>query len=227
MDRWTTIGVFLAVTLALMFLCAAKGAPLPDTVTRDKVTYARRGSLGADSYVATNVVVDPPGYQLSRVADMKLRDRAVNFAAVEGTNAVFALPGRKSAAGYARAFILYLDVSAEGGAAVSFTGAVSTGRPSMSANICVHTFDRAAPPARRMQSGGVWRVASSLSRCSLWQNTMPSYTLLTRCARVCPTFSPMKLPMALGCTLLPIRNGWNRGTKASGGNAATQAFISS
>ena len=48
---------------------------------------------------------------------------------------------------------------------------------------------------------------NSLSRCCLWQNTMPSYTLLTRCARVCPTFRPTKLPMALGCTLLPIRNG--------------------
>ena len=92
--------LFLAASAAI--LCAL-GASIPDTVTKDKVTYARRGSLGADSYVATNVVVDPPGYQLSRVADMKLRDRAVNFAAVEGTNAVFALPGRKSAAGYARA----------------------------------------------------------------------------------------------------------------------------
>ena len=112
--------LLLAASAAL--LCAL-GASIPDTVTRDKVTYARRGSLGADSYVATNVVVDPPGYQLSRVADMRLRDRAVNFAAVEGTNAVFALPGRKSASGYARAFILYLDVAADGGATVSFTGA--------------------------------------------------------------------------------------------------------
>ena len=95
--------VLLAASAA--FLCAL-GASIPDTVTKDKVTYARRGSLGADSYVATNVVVDPPGYQLSRVADMKLRDRAVNFAVVEGTNAVFALPGRKSVAGCARAVIL-------------------------------------------------------------------------------------------------------------------------
>ena len=112
----------LLLAASAAFLCAL-GASVPDTVTRDKVTYARRGSLGADSYVATNVVVDPPGYQLSRVADMKLRDRAVNFAAVEGTNAVFALPGRKTAAGYARAFILYLDVSADGGATIAFTGA--------------------------------------------------------------------------------------------------------
>lgn len=113
--------VLFAAAAAL--LCAL-GASVPDTVTRDKVTYARRGSLGADSYVATNVVVDPPGYQLARVADMKLRDRAVNFAKVGGANAVFALPGRKSVAGYARAFILYLDVTADGGAAIAFTGAV-------------------------------------------------------------------------------------------------------
>ena len=112
-----------ALLAALAALSCAAAAALPDSVTRDKVTYARRGSLGANSYVATNVVVDPPSYQLSRVSEMRLRDRAVNFASVDGTNAVFALPGRKSVAGYARAFILYLDVSAEGGAAVSFTGA--------------------------------------------------------------------------------------------------------
>ena len=46
--------VFLAALAALS--CAA-AATLPDSVTKDKVTYARRGSLGANSYVVTNIVV--------------------------------------------------------------------------------------------------------------------------------------------------------------------------
>ena len=110
----------LAASAAI--LCAP-GASIPDTVTRDKVTYARRGSLGADSYVVTNIVVEPPSYQLSRVSEMKLRDRCVNSAIVEGTNAVFALPGRKTVAGYARAIILYLDAANDDGCDISFTGA--------------------------------------------------------------------------------------------------------
>jgi len=116
---WRVLWAFLAAETAF----AAIAASLPDTVTKDKVTYARRGSLGADSYVATNVVVDPPGYQLSRVADMKLRDRCVNYVTVEGTNAVFALPARKSVAGYARTMLVYVDAANETGCAVSFTGA--------------------------------------------------------------------------------------------------------
>ena len=111
--------VFLA---ALAALCAA-GANLPDTVTKDKVTYARRGSLGANSYVVTNIVVEPPSYQLSRIADMKLRDRCVNCATVEGTNAVFALPARKTVAGYARTMLVYVDATNDAGCTVEFTGA--------------------------------------------------------------------------------------------------------
>ena len=53
----------------------ASAASLPDTVTRDGVAYAWRGSLGANAYVATNVVVSPPAYQLSRVAESNARFR--------------------------------------------------------------------------------------------------------------------------------------------------------
>lgn len=109
--------------VALSALSCVSAASLPDTVTRDKVTYARRGSLGSDSYVVTNIVVEPPSYQLSRVSDMKLRDRCVNSATAEGTNVVFSLPGRKTVAGYARAIILYLDAANETGCDVAFTGA--------------------------------------------------------------------------------------------------------
>jgi len=111
--------IFLA---ALAALCAS-GANLPDTVTKDKVTYARRGSLGANSYVVTNIVVEPPSYQLSRVTDMKLRDRCVNYATVDGTNAVFSLPARKTVAGYARTMLVYVDATNDAGCAVEFTGA--------------------------------------------------------------------------------------------------------
>ena len=102
---------------------AAIAASLPDTVTKDKVTYARRGSLGADSYVVTNIVVEPPSYQLARVVDMKLRDRCVNSATVDGESAVFALPGRKTVAGYARTLLVFLDVRNDNGCTVAFTGA--------------------------------------------------------------------------------------------------------
>ena len=111
-----------ALIAALAALSCAAAAALPDTVTKDKVTYARRGSLGANSYVVTNIVVEPPSYQLSRVSEMKLRDRCVNYATV-GTNAVFALPARKSVAGYARTMLVYVDVTNETGCAVRFTGA--------------------------------------------------------------------------------------------------------
>ena len=113
----------LCFLAALSALAGALAASVPDTVTRDRVTYSRRGSLGADTYVVTDVSVEPPSYQLSRVSEMRLRDRCINSATVAGTNAVFALPGRKTVAGYARAIVLYLEATDGRGCAVSFTGA--------------------------------------------------------------------------------------------------------
>ena len=118
---WRVLWAFLAAETAF----AAVAASLPDTVTKDKVTYARRGSLGADSYVVTNIVAEPPSYQLARVADMRLRDRCVNALVVEGTNAVLALPGRRTVAGYARAFVVYIDAANDAGCTVEFTGALA------------------------------------------------------------------------------------------------------
>ncbi len=113
----------LVFAAAMAALSCAGAAGFPDTVTKDKVTYARRGSLGADSYVVTNIVVEPPSYQLSRIADMRLRDRCVNSATVEGESVVFALPGRKTVAGYARTLLVFLDVTNDEGCTVAFTGA--------------------------------------------------------------------------------------------------------
>ena len=113
----------LVFAAAMAALSCTVAAGFPDTVTKDKVTYARRGSLGADSYVVTNIVVEPPSYQLSRIADMRLRDRCINSATVDGTDVVFALPGRKSVAGYARTLLVFLDVTNDEGCTVAFTGA--------------------------------------------------------------------------------------------------------
>ena len=113
----------ICLVAAMSALSGVLAASSPDTVTRDRVTYSRRGSLGADTYVVTDVSVEPPSYQLSRVSEMKLRDRCVNSATVAGTNAVFALPGRKTVAGYARAIMLYLEATDDRGCSVSFTGA--------------------------------------------------------------------------------------------------------
>ena len=116
---WRILWALVAAEAAF----AAIAASLPDTVTKDKVTYARRGSLGSDSYVVTNIVVEPISYQLARVADFKLRDRCVNLLTVEGTNVVFALPGRKTVAGYARTLLVYLDATNDEGCTIEFTGA--------------------------------------------------------------------------------------------------------
>ena len=62
-------------------------------------------------------------YMLLSVINMKLRDRCVNYATVEGTNAVFALPARKTVAGYARTMLVYVDATNDAGCTVEFTGA--------------------------------------------------------------------------------------------------------
>ena len=123
MGRWQTIGVFLAAIVVLLICVAASGASLPDTITTDKYVLARRGSLGANSYVVTNVFPEPPAYRLSPLADSRLLDRAVNYRVVAETNATFALPQARTMEGYARAFLVYLDIVSTNGCEVAFTGA--------------------------------------------------------------------------------------------------------
>lgn len=91
----------------------------PDSKGGDGAAYARRGALGADDYVATNVY--PNAYRLARSEGGALADRAVNSAAITGTNAVFTLPERRAEGGYARAFILFVDSRTD--ATVRFAGA--------------------------------------------------------------------------------------------------------
>lgn len=118
---------FRRVTCALLAaqaVFAAAAASLPDTKVEPTAVLARRGSLGRDSYVVTNVPPVAVSYAIGAVcADGKLRDRCVNTATVESDTATFALPGRRSMAGYARCLILHLDIVSTNGCAVSFTGA--------------------------------------------------------------------------------------------------------
>ena len=123
MGRWQKAGAILAAALALIVCFAALGASLPDTITTDKYVLARRGSLGANSYVVTNVFPEPPAYRISRVERDVLFDRAVNFRLVAETNIVLALPAERTMDGYARAFLVYLDITATNGCEVAFTGA--------------------------------------------------------------------------------------------------------
>ena len=81
----------------------------PDAKTSEHAAYARRGSLNADSYVATNVYPCVSAYRLHAVADGALLDRAVNFAELDGSGtAVFRLPPERRGDGFARGFMLHL-----------------------------------------------------------------------------------------------------------------------
>ena len=110
----------LLAAFAAMSACAAA---LPDTIKEGNAVLARRGSLGANSYVVTNVLDVPPAYALSNVRDFQLRDRAINAATVSEGQATFSLPGRRTNAGYSRGFMLYLTVETDGGCSISFDGA--------------------------------------------------------------------------------------------------------
>ena len=112
----------LAAVAALALGSAAFAKP-PDGYSTTSAAYARRGALGANDYVATNVAPCKSAYQIVRVNDGRLRDRAVNVVSV--TNDVtLALPGRRTVAGYARALCVNLSVGAPT-ARVTLTGAAA------------------------------------------------------------------------------------------------------
>ena len=112
----------LAALAALAAASAAFAAHPPDTVTRGHAVYARRGALGADDYVATNVAPCASAYVMSRVSEGRLRDRAANVLSVTNDVAL-ALPARRTVAGFARSFVLYLKVDADGPCRLTLTGA--------------------------------------------------------------------------------------------------------
>ena len=111
----------IAVLAALGAVAVALGARLPDTVSTASATYARRGSLGANDYVATNVAPCKSAYRIVTVADGRLHDRAVNVVRVTG-DVTLETPQRRTVAGYARAFCVSLSVEASGDCRIALEG---------------------------------------------------------------------------------------------------------
>lgn len=110
-----------AALLAAFAALAAAASAATDVIVRPNAVYARRGALGANDYVATNVAPCVSAYAIREVRDGRLHDRAVNIVTVGGTEAEFALPSRRTVAGFARALVVC--ATAETNAAVRFTGA--------------------------------------------------------------------------------------------------------
>lgn len=119
----------LAALAAMPALAAAAGLGSgrdtnrpPDAVSDSRAAYARRGTLGANDYVATNVFASPPYYALHAVTNGALLERAVNSATVADA-AEFALPPGRLAPGHSRGLLLCLAVEAPSRVAVRVTGA--------------------------------------------------------------------------------------------------------
>ena len=112
-----------ALIAALAAFGAVFAASRPDVLVKPNAIYARRGSLGANDYVATNVASCVSAYAIREVRDGRLHDRAVNVATVDGAEAEFALPSRRTVAGFARGLIV--SATASTNAVVRFTGANS------------------------------------------------------------------------------------------------------
>lgn len=98
-------------------------APVPDVKVKTNAVYARRGSLGADDYVVTNVAPCASAYLMHEVKAGKLRDRAVNVVTVSEAEAAFELPLKRTVEGYARAMLV--AVTAERATRITLTGAES------------------------------------------------------------------------------------------------------
>lgn len=116
MRRIIVILSAVAVSLAFTF------APPPDTIVRGRTVYARRGSLGANDYVATNVVECSPSYALCVAADGRLRDRAINSVETGG-DVYLAVPTNDSPTGMSRTFCVYLRTTGNAGCRVMVAGA--------------------------------------------------------------------------------------------------------
>ena len=113
--------VFAAVAAAVL-AAGAFGRPA-DSVTRGNAAYARRGSLGSNDYVATNVAPCSSAYALCGVgAGGVLADRSVNAVSAWG-DVSLAVPTNAAAPGFARSFCVYLRVDAGKSCRLTLTGA--------------------------------------------------------------------------------------------------------
>lgn len=119
-----------ALVLIALAACAAGAlfadlgsGVVPDVKETQNAVYARRGSLGSDDYVVTNIPPITSSYLMNEVKYGKLRDRAVNTATVTGAFASFELPLKRTVAGFARAMLFV--VTAEQATQITLTGAES------------------------------------------------------------------------------------------------------
>lgn len=114
----------LALVLAATELFAVHP---PDGFVRDEAAYARRGALGADHYVVTNVTVMHPSYLLVTTATTNLTDRAMQSYQLDAaTTFVLPPPSPKREADLwrpVRSFLLALTVQTDTAPEVRFVGA--------------------------------------------------------------------------------------------------------
>lgn len=103
-----TLLVSVLVTASSLFGGLGKGS-VPDSKTSDQAVYARRGTLGANDYVVTNVYPCASTYLLHNVENGVLRDRAVNSASVDVDQARFTIPQVNYPRPYARGFMLVVS----------------------------------------------------------------------------------------------------------------------
>ena len=119
------------LTLGLVFVSfAALAWPWDDKINdykRDEVAFARKGSLGSDSFVVTNVVPSLPAYSLQERESTNLVDRAINrYTLIEDVSFVLPpAPQRRATDDYrsARGFVLLATVTTDSPPSISFIGA--------------------------------------------------------------------------------------------------------
>lgn len=111
----------LAVMAAFPSFAGLGKASVPDAKEDGRAAYARRGSLGSDDYVATNVYSCASAYLRHDVKDGTLLNRAVNSVFVEAESVTFEIPGDESVKPYARGFMVVVTSTVN--TRLSFEGA--------------------------------------------------------------------------------------------------------
>ena len=121
--RKALVSLVLAACAAGALFADLGSGVKPDTKETQNAVYARRGALGPDDYVVTNVPPITSSYVMNEVKYGKLRDRAVNTATVSGAFASFELPLKRTVAGFARAMLFI--VTAQQTTEIALTGGES------------------------------------------------------------------------------------------------------
>lgn len=117
-------GVILASFAA--FAGLGSGGHPADGMVTNSVAYARRGALGADDYVVTNLWMTSPAFALRANCGTQLVDRAMNRCLVTN-DTVFVFPRVPPRKSYdpprlARSFVLVTEIRSETPPEISFSG---------------------------------------------------------------------------------------------------------